>query len=65
MWRVILRAIRVADDIRRPMLVGLSAFLLFFGGLGEIVIDPSTGRGGEDRPGFDQGAGQPADHAAP
>jgi HlyD family secretion protein len=26
--------IHVADDIRRPMLVGLSAFLLFFGGLG-------------------------------
>ena len=29
-----LPSIRVADDIRRPMLVGLTAFLLFFGGLG-------------------------------
>ena len=28
------RPIHVADDIRRPMLVGVTAFLLFFGGLG-------------------------------
>src|SRR3954454_17791988 len=29
-----LRRIHVSDDIRRPMLVGVTAFLLFFGGLG-------------------------------